>query len=138
MVITQDISVENGSQSALMEHICRDRLLKGLLMKWVGAPLSTGGGLGGVGGGALRGHEKKGKIELYLRRDAPRTGGPSAQTSPSSRCLSAVESALGRKKDVLHCLSAPCLKGQIRGIPPASPSFVWWGGGGEVGSAGAH
>ncbi|KAF5906376.1 Uncharacterized protein DAT39_003867, partial [Clarias magur] len=32
-MITHDISVENGSQSALMEHILHDRLLKSALMK---------------------------------------------------------------------------------------------------------
>lgn len=40
-VIPCDISLENQSQSALMEHILYDRLLKSTLMNWGGASLST-------------------------------------------------------------------------------------------------
>lgn len=40
-VIPCDISLENESQSALMEHILYDRLLKSTLMNWGGASLST-------------------------------------------------------------------------------------------------
>lgn len=48
-MIAHDISVESGSQSALMEHILHDRLLTSALMKVGGLHLTWRDG----GGGAL-------------------------------------------------------------------------------------
>lgn len=47
-MISHDISVENGSQSALMEHILHDRLLKSVLMKVGGLHLTHRVGRGGL------------------------------------------------------------------------------------------